>query len=258
MGLDDIFAFDVVEYTAKMSLESDESLKKREVVKMRQLISSTIKAGFGVGGAYFTGGLSLVGSVYAARQYSVAEQKLAIVQKELEKRKIGLHEMRKRDYAIPITSCYVGLGLACGVDQLASVGTNTGVMGGCVEHAADASVVSNFAREPEDFVSGAIAGAQEQVSEVSQATHAAIDVQTSSSTSEMMQQHLADNTVWVPANSAEEAVVFHQGMVMMQATERNVASIAGFVATSWALDKALDNTVEKSGAVQKQHKETRA
>ena len=222
MGLDDTFEFEEAEYAARMARESDQELKKREVIKMRQHLSTSFKVGAGIGGAFFTGGLSLLGSAYAARQYNIAERKLAIVRKELEKRKIKLHEMRKRDFFIPISSCCVGMGLAWGVDELVSMGTNTGAVGVGVEHLADPSVVNNFVSEPGDFVNGAIAGAHEQVSEVYQDIDA-MDVQNTASTPETMQQHLADSTVWVPAPSSQEAVGFHQGTFLSYTSTSSIS-----------------------------------
>jgi len=200
MGLKDTFVFDEAEYTARMAGESDLELKKREVVKIRQRYSSSAKVVTGVGMTHATGGASLLTSAHGARQHNIAEQKLAIVQKELQKRNIKLHEMRKRDVVIPIASFYVGfglgLGLAPGVEEVVTVG---------IDQLVDSSSVpNNFTSEPGDFVKGVIVDAQQQVSEVYlQAAHG-IPVQNPFSAPEMMHLDLADMSEALKAVTIEK------------------------------------------------------
>lgn len=92
MAPQDFFWLEAKEYAERISIYTNERLMKQEVVKLRQGISGRCTVGAGLGGAPFTFGASLVASGYGLRRIHMAHKKRKIIEAELSKRNIKLHE----------------------------------------------------------------------------------------------------------------------------------------------------------------------
>lgn len=122
MAIDDLFGFDEAKYRSKVANWEAAHLRKSEVVKLRQENGAVASGLGGVFLAPMTGGLSLLGSAYGARRYSIASQKLKIIQEELDTRGLPRHTLTDRDEVIPVLSSMVGLGVGFGVGLDAAAG----------------------------------------------------------------------------------------------------------------------------------------
>jgi hypothetical protein len=167
MGLSDTFEFDEEEYASKITDEQvypTHRLKTHETAKCRQHISAGASIGGGVGLAPFTFGLSLLGTAYGARRLYIAKKKLELIQAELKRRNVVLHEPTKRDFLIPFGISMATLGLGAGVDALAANATSqvaTHVIADHGTRAIDAALQS-----PGSFCHGVTDGVSLQVHEL--------------------------------------------------------------------------------------------
>ncbi|GAB7337472.1 hypothetical protein MBLNU457_g2806t1 [Dothideomycetes sp. NU457] len=127
MGLGDLLHFDKDEYAAKLGQLTEAELRKREIVKRRQMISSSFKIGAGAGLAPLTCGASLVSSVWGLRTAIIARQKTALLIAEFERRGLSTTRERMRDTAIPLATSIATFGVShtvgFGVDSLVSAAT---------------------------------------------------------------------------------------------------------------------------------------
>ncbi|KAI7328889.1 hypothetical protein KC315_g6424 [Hortaea werneckii] len=175
MGLHDILEFKASEYQSKVRGMSPAELREREICKLRQQYSGAWAAGVGLGAAPLTVGFSLIGSGWAWRKYSIAEQKLAIVQEELRNRGLPLYEERKRDFLIPAAIGIVTLGIGCGSSIAIAASSHL------PSHDIAAAAVGHMASHPGAGVDGIFEGAQQQAEQVlaipgaAQVTHCATD-----------------------------------------------------------------------------------
>ncbi|CAD0083022.1 unnamed protein product [Aureobasidium vineae] len=160
MGLDDIVSFDAAAYIAKVRKMDHAELRKREICKTRQIYSSSWSIGAGVGVAFFTAGLSLVGSAYGLRKMSIAEQKLVIVQEELKSRELDLYKERKRDFFIPMAIGVVTAGIGCGSSIAIAASSHLPT------HEISSAAVHHIISEPSAAVHGITEGAREQADSV--------------------------------------------------------------------------------------------
>ncbi|KAM0078885.1 hypothetical protein ACKRZS_008751 [Fusarium odoratissimum] len=125
MTIGDFFDFNKAEYARRISFYDVNRLRKQEVVKIRQHTAAMCSITTGAAGALLSGGGTLLLSAYGARRLSVAHSKLELIQAELTKRGIALHELQKRDIFIPVGASIVGMGVGVGIDEAAAVATNT-------------------------------------------------------------------------------------------------------------------------------------
>jgi hypothetical protein len=101
MAIIHIFNFDTAQYRSRIATLSDAALQRSEATKLRQENGAVASGLGGVFLAPLTGGVSLIGSVYGTRRYSIASQKLQIVQKELDARTLARHVLSDRDQMRP-------------------------------------------------------------------------------------------------------------------------------------------------------------
>jgi hypothetical protein len=139
MAITDIFNFDTAQYRSRIATLSDADLQRSEVTKLRQENGAVASGLGGVFLAPLTGGVSLIGSVYGARRYSIASQKLQIIQKELDARILPSHVLSDRDEIIPVLSACIGLGAGFDVGQVLDNGTGNVVDHFVVHHATQAA-----------------------------------------------------------------------------------------------------------------------
>ncbi|TIC99156.1 hypothetical protein CH35J_006238 [Colletotrichum higginsianum] len=230
----DFFDFDEREYAVRISTYETDQLRKQEIVKTRQIYAASGSIGAGVGGAAFTAGATLVVTGYGARRYYVANKKLQLIQQEVTNRGYSLHEFQKRDFLIPVTASMISVGLGAGLGSIAAASTNTSLMvdGGFVP--SDMSVVEALVTNPGDTIGGALDGAAQQSYEMVQAG-LGVAAGTLPGTDECAQV-LAQNTVWVPADSASQAVGFQAGMVLAQAAEKAFVGLASNAIATFVME----------------------
>ncbi|GKT57463.1 hypothetical protein ColTof4_09455 [Colletotrichum tofieldiae] len=229
--IQDFFDFDEREYAVRISTYDADHLRKQEIVKTRQIYAASGSIGSGIGGAAFTAGATLAITAYGSRRYYVARKKLQLIQQEVANRGYSLHEPQKRDFLIPVAASMISVGVGAGLGSIAAASTNTSLMvdGGFAPPGT--SVVEALVANPGDTIGGALDGAAQQSYEMVQAG-LGVAAGTLPGTDECVQM-LAQNTVWVPADSASQAVGFQAGMVLAQAAEKAFAGLASnVIATS--------------------------
>lgn len=190
-------------------------LRKQEIVKTRQHTAAISSMVTGAIGAIPTYGGTLVVSAYGARRYYVATKKLDLIQGELVKRGIQLHKLQKRDVLIPAVTAVIGVGAGMGLDEIAMSVTNTGLMGTVIDPGG--SVAEALATNTGETLHAAAQGVHEQAHEM---LHGVLDVNNGVPAAQDLESH----TVWVPAQSAEEAAGYHAGMAAAQSAERGVVA----------------------------------
>ena len=108
MKLEEIFEFKASEYQSRVSQQETPHLRKKEIVKTRQLKKSKAETYLGAVEAVGIGGAAVLKPIYAHRQYEVAETKLKIIQEELTNRGISLHTPDEADKKAAILGVVVG------------------------------------------------------------------------------------------------------------------------------------------------------
>ena len=117
MGLDDLLHFDAPSYAQKISTLSTPDLQVREREKIRQFLSGSCSAGLGLGTAAATGGISLGFTALAGRNMQIANGKLDIIQAELCKRGVPIHDkLTGEDKLVPIMGGVVGMAVGGAVE----------------------------------------------------------------------------------------------------------------------------------------------
>jgi hypothetical protein len=242
MTWDDFFGCDWDEYAQRISSYTTEKLCKQEINKTRQSIGASWAIGSGIGGAPFTLGGTLAISAIGSRRYRVATKKLQLIQAELQRRGVSLHEFDYKDFLIPVGAGLVGLGAGIGLEQIAIDATNIVPMGAQPGMPTGSSALRTVAANPENVIQGIVPGFQQQVSEMGFALNGV--GQGIIPGSDLSQLNLAANTSWVACPNVESAIGFHTGMLVAQAVEKSIiALISGQCA--WSLMEkmsAMDNS----------------
>lgn len=233
MVVRDFFDLDEYEYAARISAYSTARLKKQEIVKTQQQYAACWSIGAGIGAAPFAFGVPLVVSAYGGRRRYVADKKLALIRRELSRRGVDLHKLRKRDVAIPLLAGMAGMGVTVGVDELALQSSYTLFAGAGLPSGAAAAHA--LAGDSSAAVGGAVHGAVEQVREMALGAAGAAHGMMPGSAEAA--QNLAQNTNWVPTRSMSGAVGYHAGMALGQATETLAAGLAARAGVDAALNR---------------------
>jgi hypothetical protein len=97
MRPEELFEFDAAEYAQRIADHPTSHLQQQETIKTRQCVKSGYKVGAGVVGAVVTGGLAAIPPLVASREGYIAEKKLNLIQAELTKRGVKLHEPDEKD-----------------------------------------------------------------------------------------------------------------------------------------------------------------
>jgi hypothetical protein len=149
MRPEEIFEFDAAEYAQRAAAHSTSHLQQQELVKIRQCMKAGFAVGAGTvgaiaGGAILTGGLAFIPPLYASREGYIAEEKLKLIQAELTKRGVKLHEPDGGDQDA------AALGLLAG--HIAGEGASEAAVGdsvpeGAVQHVAAQMVAGQIAQQ---------------------------------------------------------------------------------------------------------------
>ena len=116
LGYGGFFRLSSTEYREKLKHADINDLKQQEIVKTRTRIAAGLTAYLGLLATVPSYGGSLVMSAVQARRMRVAHRKLELIRQELTRRGVLLHELRKRDIAVPATGVAIGAGVGMGLD----------------------------------------------------------------------------------------------------------------------------------------------
>ena len=117
MKPEEVFDFDAGEYARRVSQQETSHLRQQEIIKTRQRIKGWIAVSGGIITAAATGGAAIVSPIYAGRQADVATAKLKIIQDELARRAVQLHEPDDADYEAAMLTAVAGEVVGQGVDD---------------------------------------------------------------------------------------------------------------------------------------------
>jgi hypothetical protein len=130
------FYWDEYAYYCGVKTQSTEELQAKRNVEVAKIASFGVSATAGVQFSVHTLGISLIGTAYSARQISILEQQVEIIDAELNLRSASIPRVRKRDVAIGATAGTISSTLGFVVfpfgvhelveDSLTSVATGSG------------------------------------------------------------------------------------------------------------------------------------
>lgn len=242
-GVGDFFDLDEDEFENRISNYSDDKLKSQEVMQGRNEIAGSWTRGTGVGasvGALATGGLSLPLGVplaaYGWRRKAVATKKKEMIENEVRRRGMKLHEPSFRDAAIPMTAGLVSLGVGVGMDDAFNNLTCTDMRGDQVPtgSAAQQAVVQDPGRTSDAM----LAGVKEQYHEMSTAlgnTNSTIP-----GTCSLPPDFNPAEISWAAAPNASDAAGMYYGMLLAQGVELGTAKLVLYEC-SWLIMERFES-----------------
>lgn len=236
MGLSDTFDFDELAYRSKCAERPTPKLQEEEIKKLRQHFAASASMAIGVAHSVQTAGLTLGVSAFGMRRYFVAKEKLAIIREELTKRGVPLHDMTKRDAAIPLGASAVGMGIGAGIGHLVGeviVAPDVPVpIPG--SHGGGASALHFIQGDPSAAAHGFAQGLSDQANAVGQAVHGAV------------LGHGAGQ--FIAAASSEDvsghAVGYAAGLMAAKKMEETLAECVGEVVYAYAMEKLFDPEIK--------------
>ncbi|KAH0429845.1 hypothetical protein CcaCcLH18_08127 [Colletotrichum camelliae] len=163
--------FDKHEYAKRVSEMSATELAKIEITKTRQLFASSFAGGACMATALPSHGLSLAVLPYHMRNGYLAQEKLEVVQAELRKRNIPLHDIQKRDILIPVVAGCAGIAVGVEISGISDV-----VAEGLQLHTpSTAATVGQMMHHSAETAHGALHGAVAQGAEMGHVVRDAVD-----------------------------------------------------------------------------------
>lgn len=236
MGLNDTFDFSASVYRTKCAERPTSRLQEEEIRKLRQHFAASASMAIGVAHSVQTAGLTLGVSAFGMRRYFVAKEKLAIIREELTKRGVPLHDMTKRDAAIPLGASAVGMGMGAGIghlvgDVIVAPDVPLPVSG---PHGGGGTALHFIQGDPGAALHGFAQGLSDQANAVGQAVHGAV------------LGHGAEQ--FVTAASSEDVsghtVGYVAGLMAAKKMEETLAECVGEVVYAYALEKLLDPEIK--------------
>lgn len=236
MGLNDTFDFSASAYRTKCAERSTARLQEEEIKKLRQHFAASASMAIGVAHSVQTAGLTLGVSAFGMRRYFVAKEKLAIIREELTKRGVPLHDLTKRDAAIPLGASAVGMGLGAGIGHLVgevivAPDVPVPVPG---SHGGGDTALHFIQGDPGAAAHGFAQGLSDQANAVGQAVHGAV------------LGHGAEQ-VFTAASSEDvsgHAVGYAAGLMAAKKMEETLAECVGEVVYAYAMEKLLDPEIK--------------
>lgn len=235
MGLHDTFDFDEAAYRAKCAERPTPKLQEEEVKKLRQHFAASASMALGLSHAVQTAGLTLGVSAWGLRRYFIAKEKLAIIREELTKRGVPLHDMSKRDAAIPLGATAVGMGLGAGIGHL---------VGGAIAapdvpvpipgHSGGGAAMHLLQADPEAAAHGFAQGIAEQANAVGHAVHGTI------------LGHGAEQVMHaaVTEGASGHTVGYAAGIMAAKKMEELLGECVGETVFAYAMEKLLDPEIK--------------
>lgn len=239
MGLNDTFDFSAAAYRIKCAERSTPKLQEEEIRKLRQHFAASASMAIGVAHSVQTAGLTLGVSAFGMRRYFVAKEKLAIIREELTKRGVPLHDMTKRDAAIPLGASAVGMGLGAGIghlvgDVIVAPDVPIPVPGSHGGGGGGEAALHFIQGDPGAAAHGFVQGLTDQANAVGQAVHGAV------------LGHGAEQ--FVTAASSEDvsghAIGYAAGLMAAKKMEETLAECVGEVVYAYAMEKLLDPEIK--------------
>lgn len=233
MGLHDTFDFDEAAYRQKCAERPTSKLQEEEIKKLRQHFAASASMALGLSHAVHTAGLTLGVSAWGLRRYFVAKEKLEIIRAELTKRGVPLHDMEKRDAAIPLGASLAGTALGAGIGHLVGGVIATpdvpvpGPSGG-------GSALHFIQTDPDAAMHGFAQGLTDQANAVGQAIHGAV------------LSHGAEQMVTAAAleGANGHAVGYAAGILAAKKVEEMLAECVGETVFAYAMEKLLDPEIK--------------
>lgn len=232
MGLSDTFDFDEEGYRIKCGERPTPKLQEEEIRKLRQHFAASASMAIGVAHSVQTAGLTLGVSAFGMRRYFVAKEKLAIIRAELTKRGVPLHDMTKRDAAIPLGASAVGLGLGAGAGHLVGnlivpPDVPVPVPG---SHGGGWPALHLIEGDAGAAAHGFAEGLSDQANAVGQAVHGAV------------LGHAAEHSITAAASQdvSGHAVGYAAGLMAAKKIEETLAECVGEIVYAHAMEKLLD------------------
>lgn len=232
MGLHDTFDFDEAAYRQKCAERPTAKLQEEEIKKLRQHFAASASMAIGLSHAVQTAGLTLGVSAWGLRRYFVAKEKLDMIRAELTRRGVPLHDMEKRDAAIPLGASVAGLALGLGLGHVVGNVIATpdvpipGPNGGSGGSAAALHLLHG---DPDAAAHGFAQGLTDQANAVGQAVHGAGQVVVTAASVEGASGH---------------AVGYAAGIMAAKKMEEMLAECVGETVFAYAMEKLLDPEVK--------------
>ncbi|KAI0107913.1 hypothetical protein F4776DRAFT_675066 [Hypoxylon sp. NC0597] len=139
MPIRETLNFNANDYRRKVRGYPTEKLKQQEIAAGRKIVSGSFAVGAGLGGAYLTGGLTLLLAGYKARSTYVANKKHEILQGELHRRNVALHDIDGKDMVIAGSIGTMAVLLGVEVGDFTETITNIELMGSGLPDGANKS-----------------------------------------------------------------------------------------------------------------------
>lgn len=221
MAVEDTFFFDETKYAIKIRDRPLEELRTQERIKHRQIVSGGCSIAGGIAFAPLTHCLSLAGSAYGARRSCVAEQKLGLIQAELDRRNVQHYEPTNSDFFIPLTIGIGAIGLGGSVDALATHATSTAAAHVVADHGSRA--LRDVLQSPSSFAHGVEQGISTQAHEVANVFTVGVQHASTIASSDSSMLYLVAGAQLAPPG---DIVGIAAGASIAQALEAKVASYA--------------------------------
>ena len=144
MRPEELLEFDAAEYSQRAAAHSTSHLQQQELVKIRQCMKADFQVGAGTVGAIVTGGLTFVQPLYASREGYIAEKKLKLIQAELTKRGVKLHESDGTDEDAALIGAIAGSVAGDGADEAV---VDDSVPEGALQHVTAQMIAGDIAQQ---------------------------------------------------------------------------------------------------------------
>lgn len=234
MGLHDTFDFDEVAYRKKCAERPTSKLQEEEIRKLRQHFAASASMAMGLGHAVHTAGLTLGVSAWGLRRYYIAKEKLLLIREELTRRGVPLHDMTKRDAAIPLGASLAGMGLGAAMGHL--VGDVIAAPDVPVPGPQGGGSALHFVQtDPDAAAHGFAQGLTDQANAVGHALHGAI-----------LSHGGAEQVVTAAASedASGHAVGYAAGIMAAKKMEEFLAECVGETVFAYAMEKLLDPEIK--------------
>lgn len=234
MGLHDTFDFDEAAYRAKCAERPTSKLQVEEVKKLRQHFAASASMAIGLSHAVQTAGLTLGVSAWGLRRYFIAKEKLGIIREELTKRGVPLHDMSKRDAAIPLGASAVGMGLGAGISHLVAGAIAPPDVPVPLPGQHGGSAALHFIQaDPDAAAHGFAQGMTDQANAVGHAVHGAV------------LGHGAEQVMHAAATegASGHTVGYAAGIMAAKKMEEMLAECVGETVFAYSMEKLLDPVI---------------
>lgn len=161
MPLFETLEFSSTEYRATARAASIPWLRQEELRVGQKTFSSSFGVGAGIGAGLVTGGVAFAFAAYKAASVAVADQKSDIIQDELRRRGVAVHEFRSRDFVKPLGISLAGSMMGMEVGNLVEASTSLEKMEEMAKLPDGASQSTGLLENPAEAARGAAGAGRE-------------------------------------------------------------------------------------------------